>query len=89
MTVIPGAPNFEKIADLLKAEFRKLEVELRGAAAASIAGGMIAATGRTHTVEEAVKLWHRVHYAIDSRYQQGTLNREIAEREHPLDKPHE
>lgn len=51
--------------DLLMAESdAKMVYLLQGTVAASIAGGMIAATGRSHSVEEAVKVFEDVLFHL-------------------------
>lgn len=42
----------------------KMAYLLQGTVAASIAGGMIAATGRPHSVEEAVKVFEDVLFHL-------------------------
>ena len=57
-------------------------------AAASIAGGLIAASGRPHSIHEAIALWHSVHYAIDPTHGHGTQQRQAWDAHKNLDEPH-
>lgn len=56
--------------------------------AAVLASGLIAASGRPHSVHEAVALWHSVHYALDGKHGQGTPHRTAWEAHGKPEEPH-
>lgn len=58
------------------------------AIAASLAGGMIAASGRPHSVHEAIALWHSIHYAIDEQHGHDTPHRAAWDAHKKLDDPY-
>lgn len=57
-------------------------------AAAAIAGGMIAASGRPHSINEALHLWRSLHYAMDPHFGHDTPHRAAWDAHKALDEPH-